>query len=64
VVHVAREYLGDMITTSHALVLRWWPVPESQSAYAARRGDPLQYADSPAHGLPVTWMPPRPPDGR
>jgi hypothetical protein len=63
VVHVAREYLGDMITTSHALVLRWWPVPESQSAYAARPGDPLQYADSPAHGIPVTWIPPRPPDG-
>ncbi len=62
VVHVAREYLGDMFTTSHALVLRWWPVPGSQSAYAGRPGDPVQYADSPAHGLPVTWMPPQPPE--
>jgi hypothetical protein len=64
VVHVAREYLGDMFLTSHALVLRWWPVPPSQSAHAARPGDPLQYADSPAHGLPVTWMPPQSPEGR
>jgi hypothetical protein len=62
VVHVAREYLGDMFTSSHALVMRWWPVPESQSAYAARPGDPVQYADSPAHGVPVTWTPPGPPE--
>jgi hypothetical protein len=61
VVHVAREYLGDTFTTSHALVMRWWPVPESQSAYVARPGDRVQYADSPAHGLPVTWIPPVPP---
>ena len=59
VVHVAREYLGDTFSSSHALVLRWWPVPATQSAYAASSGDPVQYADSPAHGLPVTWMPPR-----
>ena len=62
VVHVAREYLGDMFTSSHTLVMRWWPVPRSQSAYAARPGDPVQYADSPAHGIPVTWSPPHRPD--
>jgi hypothetical protein len=60
VVHVAREYLGDAFTSSHALVLRWWPVPASQSAYVVGRGDPVQYADSPAHGLPVTWSAPSP----
>lgn len=58
VVHVAREYLGDAFASSHALVLQWWPVPESQAAHAAHPGDPVQYADSPAHGLPVTWQQP------
>ena len=62
VVHVAREYLGDLFTSSHALVMRWWPVPDSQSAYAAGPGDPVQYADSPAHGIPVTWTRPGPPE--
>jgi hypothetical protein len=58
VVHVAREYLGDAFASSHALVLQWWPVPDSESAHVSRAGDPVQYADSPAHGLPVTWQPP------
>ena len=60
VVRVAREYLGDTFASSHALVAHWWPVPPSQSSCAADPGDPVQYADSPAHGLPVTWLPPRP----
>ena len=29
-----------------------------QAAHAAHPGDPVQYADSPAHGLPVTWQQP------
>jgi len=60
VVHVAREYLGDTFSSSHALVLRWWPVPASQSACVAGPGDAVQYADTPAHGLPVTWTTPAP----
>jgi hypothetical protein len=58
VVHVAREYLGDSFASSHAVVLQWWPVPPSESGHVAHAGDPVQYADSPAHGLPVTWQPP------
>lgn len=58
VVHVAREYLGDAFASSHALVLQWWPVPASESEHVPHAGDPVQYADSPAHGLPVTWHQP------
>jgi hypothetical protein len=58
VVHVAREYLGDSFASSHALVLQWWPLPASEASHAAHAGDPVQYADSPAHGLPVTWQQP------
>jgi hypothetical protein len=52
VVHVAREYLGDMVTTSHALVLRWWPVPESQSSYAAAPGIPCSTPTPPRTASP------------
>lgn len=62
VVHAAREYLGDMFASSHALVLQWWPVPATQAADVGHAGQPVQYADSPAHGLPVTWHPPHPVD--
>lgn len=58
VVHVAREYLGDAFGSSHAVVLQWWPVPPTQSGNVAVAGEQVQYADSPAHGLPVTWQPP------
>lgn len=58
VVHVAREYLGDSFASSHALVLQWWPVPASETGHVPHAGDPVQYADSPAHGLPVTWQQP------
>jgi hypothetical protein len=61
VVHVAREYLGEGFASSHAVVMRWWPVPPTQAANADSGGDPVQYADSPAHGLPVTWQPPHHP---
>jgi hypothetical protein len=59
VVHVAREYLGDAFASSHALVLQWWPMPQAQAAQGFCAGDSVEYADSPAHGLPVTWMSPR-----
>jgi hypothetical protein len=62
VVHVAREYLGSAFASSHALVLQWWPVPASQQTHVPAPGAAVQYADSPAHGLPVTWQPPRPVD--
>ena len=57
VVVVAREYLGEQLGTSFPLVLRWWPAPDSSQAPA---GTPICYADSPPHGLPVTWSAPRP----
>ena len=60
VVHVAREYLGSSFASSHAVVLQWWPVPATQVAHVDHPGQPVQYADSPAHGLPVTWHPSHP----
>ncbi len=59
VVHAAREYLGDRASTSFALVTRWWPAPRSHGAQGIAAGEAVQFANSPAHGLPVRWMPPR-----
>ncbi len=59
VVHVAREYLGDRMDSAFAVVARWWPVPDSMAALGVGTGDAVQLADSPAHGLPVTWVAPR-----
>jgi len=60
VVHVAREYLGDRLDTGFAVVATWWPEPKSGAAQAFSAGTPIRYADTPAHGLPVTWMLPQP----
>jgi hypothetical protein len=57
VVHVAREYLGDRLDTGFAVVTRWWPAPPSHVAVGFATGSEIQHADTPAHGLPVTWMP-------
>jgi hypothetical protein len=59
VVHAAREYVGDRLGSSFAVVTRWWPAPASHAGTGFASGTAIQHADSPAHGLPVTWMPPR-----
>ena len=59
VVHVAREFRGDRLDTGFAVVTRWWPAPPSHRAAGIAAGSEVQHADSPAHGLPVTWMPAR-----
>jgi hypothetical protein len=56
VVEVAREYLGERLGTSFPLVLRSWPTADPA---IATDGAPVCHADSPAHGLPVTWSEPR-----
>jgi hypothetical protein len=58
VVQASREYLGEALGTSFPLVLRWWPAPPDVDG--VRAGEPLRYADSPPHGLPVTWHRPIP----
>ena len=59
VVHVAREFLGDRLDTGFAVVTRWWPAPPSHVSAGIAAGSEIQHADTPAHGLPVTWMPAR-----
>jgi hypothetical protein len=59
VVHVAREYLDDRLGTGFALVTQWWPAPPAQVASGIVAGAEIQHADTPAHGLPVTWIPQR-----
>jgi len=57
VVHVAREFVGDRLDTGFAVVTQWWPAPQVHVAAGIPRGTEIQHADTPAHGLPVTWMP-------
>jgi len=59
VVHIAREYVGERLHARFAVVTQWWPAPQNHVAQGFRAGNAIQYADSPAHGLPVTWMIPR-----
>jgi len=59
VVHIAREYLGERLHARFAVVTQWWPPPQNHVAQGFSAGSAIQYADSPAHGLPVTWMTPR-----
>jgi hypothetical protein len=56
VVHVAREFLGDRLETGFAVVTQWWPASPEQLASGLVAGAMIQVADTPAHGLPVTWM--------
>jgi hypothetical protein len=55
VVEAAREYLGERLGTAFPLVLRSWPSADPAST---PDGAPVCYADSPPHGLPVTWAEP------
>jgi hypothetical protein len=57
VVHAAREHTGSDSDYLCPLVLRWWPAPPGAPWPA---GTPLRYADTPAHGVPVTWSAPQP----
>ena len=57
VVHVAREFVGDRLDTGFAVVTQWWPAPQAHVAAGIDSGTEIQHADTPAHGLPVTWMP-------
>ncbi len=59
VIHAASEYVGDALRSSFAVVVRWWPAPPQHDAHGYAAGTAIQYADSPAHGLPVTWITPR-----
>lgn len=59
VVHAAREYLDDRLDTGFAVALRWWPAPEPVARQGFSAGVQVSYADTPAHGLPVTWHTPR-----
>jgi hypothetical protein len=54
VVQASREFLGERLGTSFPLVVRGWPSgPQGQPAGAA-----VRLADSPPHGIPVSWHPP------
>lgn len=58
VVHVARELTDGADAGSHAVVAQWWPVPQHLEPFGVHTGDPVHLADTPAHGVPVTWRPP------
>ncbi len=54
-VRIEREYHEYQVGASFPVRATWWPAPLSHQVAA---GTALQYADSPAHGLPITWQVP------